>query len=160
LKWGGDYATMHPLAPAGGVPRDVRSGGARRFVEQRSTQRARVLSQRQQPDEPQRQHRVSCVLFVPHFSPLFNGAGAVTACCERPHRQVRHGMRFRNWPPITVCGPRQRAKNGAGESRPHSTPPMAPLSGTYQSEAPPERALRCLICCASSRPASGLVPPP
>jgi hypothetical protein len=26
-------------------------------------------------------------------------------------------MHFRNWPPITICGPRQRAKNGKGTHR-------------------------------------------
>jgi hypothetical protein len=48
-----------------------------------------------------------------------SGRRCCTACCERSDRQVRRGMRFRHWPPITVYGPRQRDKNGAGESRPH-----------------------------------------
>ena len=150
---------MHLLTSVSGVPCDVRSGGSRRFVERPSTQCARELSQRQQPDEPQRQPGVSCVVFVPHFRPSLTAQGQYDllrvlspACPARdalPELAADHGL----WPEAKSQKWRRRVP-------PAQRYAMASLSGTYQSEAPPERALRCLICCASSRPASGPIPPP
>lgn len=59
------------------------------------------------------------------------------ACCERSHR-LRHGTRCRYRPPTTVCGPRRKVKNGAGEPRPHGWHVGRPLA-TNKIGAPPGR---------------------
>ena len=32
----------------------------------------------------------------------------LSGCCEPAHRHCWHGLRFQDWSPTTVCGPRRR----------------------------------------------------
>jgi hypothetical protein len=85
--------------------------------------------------------RLSCLAHI--FAPLQRrrSEGVFRLTCCGPAHPFGHGQSFRNWPSITVCGPRRRVEDGAGESRPHGGSSDTP-SGIYKTEAPPGREPR------------------
>ena len=133
-----------------GPPVDVRPGGARRVLEQQSGQRALGEPQQEQPEQPQRQHRVSGVVLVPHLS-----ASSRARCLPVPRGWFGSDeelCRFRSCPPTTVRGPRRGGKDGAGRSRPHGPGSRAaghiPNRGAGRTRSPGALPITRRVRCA------------